>query len=131
MSSRYFDAPQVRNQQDSTFSLTGSGRPRPEVAPVAEVEEPPMAQEVNIHMMVMFLMMMEVNIYDGHSQTLTTFSHISEMFQPGGPTPHGRPHLWEEGECQNSFCEISLSRSFKLFKSEEIIFENRLYPNPC
>jgi len=36
----------VRNQQDSTFSLTGSGRPRPEVAPVAEVEEPPMTQEV-------------------------------------------------------------------------------------
>jgi len=36
----------VRNQQDSTFSLTVSGRPRPEVAPVAEVEEPPMTQEV-------------------------------------------------------------------------------------
>ena len=71
VSSKY-DAPQVRNQQDSTFSLTGSGRPRPEVAPVAEVEEPPMAQEVNIHMMMMLLMMMEVNIYDGHSQTLTT-----------------------------------------------------------
>ena len=58
----------MRNQQDSTFSLTGSGRPRPEVAPVAEVEEPPMAQEVNIHMMMMLLLMMEVNIYDGHSQ---------------------------------------------------------------
>ena len=60
----------MRNQQDSTFSLTGSGRPRPEVAPVAEVEEPPMAQEVNNHMMMTMLMMMEVNIYDG--QTLTT-----------------------------------------------------------
>jgi len=37
----------VRNQQDSTFSLTGSGRPRPEaVASVAEVEEPAMTQEV-------------------------------------------------------------------------------------
>ena len=98
---------------------------------MAEVEEPPMAQEVNIHMMVMLLMMMEVSICDDHSQTLTTFSHISEMFHPGGSTPHGRAHLWEEGECQNSFCEISLSRSFKLFKSEEIIFENCLYPNPC
>ena len=52
----------MRNQQDSTFSLTGSGRPRPEVAPVAEVEEPPMAQEVNIHMMMMLLVMMEVII---------------------------------------------------------------------
>ena len=81
----------MRNQQDSTFSLTGSGRPRPEVAPVAEVEEPPMAQEVNTHMMMMLLMMMEVNIYDGHSQTLTSEKCFNQVARPhtAGPT-YGR-----------------------------------------